>query len=94
VKLTTHLHLVPMSIIRGTMPTLSYTSLWRGVQFKIKHRDYFNLPLLRNAQVFKNNNKSKLHSGGNFSVRRFQVIGMAETFQYSRQISCIVLKKF
>jgi len=37
VKLITHLHLVPMSRIRGAMLPLPNTHWWRGDQ--LKHRD-------------------------------------------------------
>jgi len=40
VKLTTHLHLVPRSRIRRTIPPLPNTPSWRGA--RLKHRDNFS----------------------------------------------------
>jgi hypothetical protein len=37
-KLTTHLHLVPRSRMRGAIPPLPNTPPWRGAQ--LKHRDF------------------------------------------------------
>jgi hypothetical protein len=39
VKLTTHLHLVPSSRMRGAIPPLSNMPSWRGAL--LKHRDNF-----------------------------------------------------
>jgi hypothetical protein len=36
VRLTTHLHLLPRSVMRGTMPPLPNTPSWRGAQLKAK----------------------------------------------------------
>jgi hypothetical protein len=43
VKLTSDLHLVPRSRIRGAIPPLPNTPSWRGAQ--LKHRDNFTLGL-------------------------------------------------
>jgi hypothetical protein len=43
VKLTTHLHLVPKSRMRGATPPLLNTPSWRGAQ--LQHRDNFTFHL-------------------------------------------------
>jgi hypothetical protein len=50
VKLTTHLHLVPKSRMRGSIPPLPTTPSWRGAQ--LKNRDNLTLIYIQNINSF------------------------------------------